>query len=30
MPLTLLNPSQDWAEEEERRRIFWNVFLLDR
>ncbi|KAL1968631.1 hypothetical protein VTN77DRAFT_1457 [Rasamsonia byssochlamydoides] len=29
-PLTLLEDSRSWAEAEERRRVFWNVFLLDR
>ncbi|KAL2071097.1 hypothetical protein VTL71DRAFT_12332 [Oculimacula yallundae] len=29
-PLTLLEPTNDWTEIEERRRLFWNVFLLDR
>ncbi|KAJ0426612.1 hypothetical protein BJY00DRAFT_298150 [Aspergillus carlsbadensis] len=24
------SPALDWVEEEERRRVFWNVFLLDR
>ncbi|KAL2795045.1 hypothetical protein BJX66DRAFT_324909 [Aspergillus keveii] len=24
------SPVHDWVEEEERRRVFWNVFLLDR
>lgn len=26
----LLPTSEDWIEEEERRRVFWNVFILDR
>ncbi len=26
----LLPLSKDWVEEEERRRVFWNVFILDR
>ncbi|PVH70021.1 hypothetical protein DL98DRAFT_437839, partial [Cadophora sp. DSE1049] len=25
-----LSPAEDWIEREERRRVFWNVFLLDR
>jgi hypothetical protein len=29
-PLILLQKSANWAEEEERRRLFWNIFLLDR
>ncbi|KAH8178665.1 fungal specific transcription factor domain-containing protein [Sarocladium implicatum] len=29
-PYTSLQPARDWTEQEERRRIFWNVFLLDR
>lgn len=29
-PLRLLQPAADWTESEDRRRIFWNVFLLDR
>ncbi|KAJ5548571.1 hypothetical protein N7513_005805 [Penicillium frequentans] len=29
-PLTLLSKPHDWTESEERRRLFWNVFLLDR
>ncbi|KAF7563529.1 hypothetical protein G7046_g554 [Stylonectria norvegica] len=29
-PFSQLSPADDWADEEERRRIFWNVFLLDR
>ncbi|KAH7314333.1 fungal-specific transcription factor domain-containing protein [Rhexocercosporidium sp. MPI-PUGE-AT-0058] len=29
-PLTLLEPTNDWTEIEERRRLFWNIFLLDR
>ena len=29
-PLTLLEPTTDWTEIEERRRLFWNIFLLDR
>ncbi|KAJ6786626.1 hypothetical protein PWT90_03715 [Aphanocladium album] len=27
---SLLPASEDWVEEEERRRVFWNVFILDR
>lgn len=30
LPLSLLEDSRSWAEAEERRRVFWNVFLLDR
>lgn len=29
-PLTLLHPAQGPGELEERRRVFWNIFLLDR
>lgn len=29
-PITLLEESCSWAEAEERRRVFWNVFILDR
>lgn len=29
-PLVLLPPAQSPGEEEERRRVFWNIFLLDR
>ncbi|KAH7391643.1 fungal-specific transcription factor domain-containing protein [Cadophora sp. MPI-SDFR-AT-0126] len=29
-PLTLLESTSDWTEIEERRRLFWNIFLLDR
>ncbi|KAH5332185.1 hypothetical protein HBI23_071760 [Parastagonospora nodorum] len=29
-PVRLLPPSNDWTELEERRRLFWVVFLLDR
>lgn len=28
--LPRLPPPENWIEEEERRRLFWNVFLLDR
>ncbi|KAJ8110244.1 hypothetical protein ONZ43_g5925 [Nemania bipapillata] len=28
--VTFLPPSQSWVEEEGRRRLFWNVFLMDR
>lgn len=28
--IAFLHPCQDWAEEEGRRRVFWNVFLMDR
>jgi hypothetical protein len=28
--LPSLQPPCDWIEEEERRRLFWNVFVLDR
>ncbi|RSL92029.1 hypothetical protein CDV31_015333 [Fusarium ambrosium] len=27
---TPLSPPRDWVQEEERRRVFWNVFNLDR
>lgn len=29
-PYASLAPTDDWTELEERRRVFWNVFLLDR
>jgi hypothetical protein len=29
-PFSYLGPAKDWADQEERRRVFWNVFLLDR
>ncbi|KAH7127947.1 fungal-specific transcription factor domain-containing protein [Dactylonectria estremocensis] len=29
-PLKSLPPPRDWIEEEERRRVFWNIFNLDR
>jgi hypothetical protein len=29
-PLILLDVPKDWTDSEERRRLFWNVFLLDR
>lgn len=29
-PYTSLEPTFNWTEQEERRRVFWNVFLLDR
>ncbi|RGP63255.1 hypothetical protein FSPOR_8727 [Fusarium sporotrichioides] len=29
-PLTSLSPSQNWTQEEERRRVFWSIFNLDR
>ncbi|KAH8690626.1 fungal-specific transcription factor domain-containing protein [Talaromyces proteolyticus] len=29
-PIVLLEDAQTWTESEERRRIFWNVFILDR
>lgn len=28
--LSLLEKPYDWTESEERRRLFWSVFLLDR
>lgn len=28
--MKFLRPCQSWSEQEERRRIFWNVFLMDR
>lgn len=28
--MNFLGPSKTWTEGEERRRVFWNVFLLDR
>jgi hypothetical protein len=29
-PVRLVKPSNDWTELEERRRLFWIIFLLDR
>ncbi|PTD03544.1 hypothetical protein HYE67_000922 [Fusarium culmorum] len=29
-PLTSLPPPQNWTQEEERRRVFWSIFNLDR
>jgi hypothetical protein len=29
-PITILKDAQTCAEAEERRRVFWNVFILDR
>lgn len=29
-PYTILQPPRDWTEAEERRRVFWNIFNLDR
>ncbi|KAF4941379.1 putative transcriptional regulatory protein [Colletotrichum fructicola] len=29
-PLPSIDPPQNWTEEEERRRVFWNIFNLDR
>ncbi|KAK1466268.1 hypothetical protein CCUS01_01117 [Colletotrichum cuscutae] len=29
-PLPSIPPPQNWTEEEERRRVFWNIFNLDR
>lgn len=29
-PFSYLGPAKDWADQEERRRVVWNVFLLDR
>ncbi|KAL2187951.1 hypothetical protein L209DRAFT_709126, partial [Thermothelomyces heterothallicus CBS 203.75] len=29
-PYSSLSPTADWTDEEERRRVFWNVFALDR
>ncbi|KAH8660608.1 fungal-specific transcription factor domain-containing protein [Xylariales sp. PMI_506] len=29
-PLLSMEPSSNWVEEEERRRVFWNIFNLDR
>jgi hypothetical protein len=28
--IAFLRPPADWCEEEERRRVFWNIFLMDR
>lgn len=28
--IAFLPPPVDWCEEEERRRVFWNIFLMDR
>lgn len=29
-PFSYIAPAKDWVDQEERRRVFWNVFLLDR
>lgn len=29
-PLTLLEKPKHWSDVEVRRRVFWNIFLLDR
>lgn len=29
-PFTSIEPARNWTEEEERRRVFWCIFLLDR
>lgn len=29
-PLPSLPPPQNWTQDEERRRVFWNIFNLDR
>jgi hypothetical protein len=29
-PLPTLDSPRNWTEEEQRRRVFWNVFCLDR
>lgn len=29
-PFSYLSPPKDWTDQEERRRVFWNVFILDR
>lgn len=29
-PVRLVQPSNDWTELEERRRLFWIIFMLDR
>ncbi|KAF4342640.1 C6 transcription factor [Fusarium beomiforme] len=29
-PLTSLSPSENWTQDEERRRVFWSIFNLDR
>lgn len=28
--IAFLPPAKDWSEDEERRRVFWNIFLMDR
>jgi hypothetical protein len=28
--IAFLEPPKDWIQKEERRRVFWNVFLMDR
>lgn len=28
--IAFLPPPKDWSDEEERRRVFWNVFMMDR
>lgn len=28
--LAFLPPPRDWSDEEERRRVFWNIFMMDR
>lgn len=28
--IAFLPPPKDWSEEEERRRVFWNIFMMDR
>lgn len=29
-PFSYLDPPRDWTDQEERRRVFWNIFILDR
>lgn len=28
--IAFMAPPRDWSEEEERRRVFWNIFMMDR
>lgn len=29
-PLSTIEPAQNWTQDEERRRVFWTIFNLDR
>ena len=29
-PLSSIEPAQDWTQDEERRRVFWTIFNMDR